>query len=342
MGNINCCANSQMKYDEKNKIYQINRLQEENSDKDSNLENNKEDNINKISLNNGQYKLLTYDIEENTLFTYIIKIPIINSLKGLSELNFNSKLYLCGTSSIDEDESSYLFEITFQTLSTKIMVSSQFGHYYPSLISINNNKIMCIGGKNQTKCELYDTIINHWATISDLPEERYKCTLCFNYKTKYLYLFGGINSNKYKSNLNYIEKESILRINTRNNCGSIWEKIFVESKLGNKLLTRISSASLLLDDNNIILIGGINENGKILKNIIKFNLRDNNVSLTGQNLDYPSKFINQSITTGDNKNEENNNINYFFDTKNNIHIINKQNYSSNPGYNEELKINITN
>jgi len=106
----------------------------------------------------------------------------------------NSKLYLCGTPSTNEDASSYLFQITFQTLHTKIMVSSQYGHYYPSLISINNNKILCVGGKKQRQCEIYDIIINHWSPFPELPEERYKCTLCFNYKNKHLYLFGGINN----------------------------------------------------------------------------------------------------------------------------------------------------
>ena len=341
MGNINCCIDDKIKYDEKNKIYQINRLQDINSIKDNNSQNSKEEYINSNNLNNGKYQLLSYDIEENTLFTYTIKIPIINSLKGLSELNLNSKLYLCGTPSISEDASSYLFQITFQTLNTKIMVSSQYGHFYPSLISINNNKIMCIGGKNQTQCELYDTIINHWSIIPELPEERYKCTLCFDFKNKFLYLFGGINTEKNSINSNYIEKESILRINTKNSCFTSWERILVESKIENKLLTRISSASLFLDENNIILIGGENENGKILKNIIKYNLIDSSISLTGKYLDFPSKFINQS-TIMNIKDEDNNNINYFFDSKNNIHNINKQQFLNNSENKEELKMNITN
>jgi hypothetical protein len=341
MGNINCCIDDKIKYDEKNKIYQINRLQDLNLIKDNISQNSKEEYINNNNLNNGKYQLLSYDIEENTLFTYTIKIPIINSLKGLSELNLNSKLYLCGTPSISEDASSYLFQITFQTLNTKIMVSSQYGHFYPSLISINNNKIMCIGGKNQTRCELYDTIINHWSIIPELPEERYKCTLCFDFKNKFLYLFGGINTEKNSINSNYIEKESILRINTKNSCFTSWERILVESKIENKLLTRISSASLFLDENNIILIGGENENGKILKNIIKYNLIDSSISLTGKYLDFPSKFINQS-TIINIKDEDNNNINYFFDSKNNIHNINKQQFLNNSENKEELKMNITN
>ena len=181
MGKINCCIDDKIKYDDNKKLFQMNRLKEKGIDKDKDKEHNSTkdtEEFNKdleddLNLNNGQYQLLSYDIEENTLFKYVIKIPIITSLNGLSELNLNSKLYLCGTPSKEEDASSYLFQITLQTLNTQIMVSSQYGHYYPSLISINNNKIICVGGKNQRQCEIYDTIINHWAIIPELPEERY-------------------------------------------------------------------------------------------------------------------------------------------------------------------------
>ena len=94
---------------------------------------------------------------------------------------------------------------------------------------------------------------------------------------------------------------------------------------------------MFLDDSNLIIIGGENENGKILKNIIKFNTRNFNVSLTGQYLDVPAKFINQSTIIDNN---EGNTI-YFFDTKNNIHNINKQQYLSSVSDKYEFKINIT-
>jgi hypothetical protein len=328
--NIDCCLDEKIKYENNKKIYQINRLiKEKEKDNSTSNSSNGNEELNNI-LSTGTYQLLSYDIEENILIPFSIKIPIITSLNGLSELNFNSKLYLCGTSSSKEDASSYLFQISSEPLNTQIMVSSQYGHYYPSLISINKNKIACIGGKNQTQCEIYDISINHWSIIPELPEERYKCNLCFDYIKKFLYLFGGINNSK-NIYANYIEKETVLRLNTKNSCYNSWEKIFIDSKLENKLLTRVSSASLLIDDNHIILIGGENENGKILKNIIKFNLTDYSVNSTGKCLDFPSKFMNQSTIIDDN-NESN--IYYFFDSKNNIHNINKQQYESG------LKLNI--
>ena len=340
MGNIKCCVEEKVNLDDNKKLFQIDRLKETNTnkDKDNNLSNKEEDSNNDITLSHGQYQLLSYDVEENTLMKYIIKIPIITSLNGLSELNLNSKLYLCGTPSTSQDASSYLFQITLQSLNAKIMVSSQYGHYYPSLISINSNKLLCIGGKKQRQCELYDITINHWTLFPELPEERYKCTLCFDYRNKVLYLFGGINSKKNSLNTNFIEKENILMINTKNYYYS-WEKIFIESKFENKLLTRISSASLLLNENTIIIIGGENESGKLLKNIITFNTKNNSLSMALKYLDFPSKFINQSTIIENN--EEGNNTIYFFDSKNNVLNINKQQFLSQLEDKDEFRISIT-
>ena len=217
MGNVNCCHQNNNKNEENNKLYQINR---------NKYHGNK---------NNNKYQILSYDIEENILYKNYVKIPILASLEGISELNLNSKLYLCGSSSTNKDSSSYLFQINIQNLSSKIMVNSKYNHYYPSLIAINNDKILCVGGKNMTRCEIYDMEIDHWSLIPELPEERYKCTLCLDYKNKFIYLFGGINTQKNKggkkvSNKNYIEKNNILRISIKNNSFPIWEKIFFEKK----------------------------------------------------------------------------------------------------------------
>ena len=78
------------------------------------------------------------------------------------------------------------------------MVNSNFCHYSPSLVAIYRDKIVCVGGKYCKECEIYDISIDHWSIIPELPEERYKSTLCFDYKNKFLYLFGGINTEKNK------------------------------------------------------------------------------------------------------------------------------------------------
>ena len=325
MGNLNCCQENKYRNEDNNKIYQINRTKYSKKNKE------KED-------LNDKCEILSYDIEENILLKYYIKIPILKSLKGISELNLNSKLYLCGNSSLNDDSSSYLFQLNFKDLSTKILVNSKYCHYFPSLIAINNDKIICIGGKKHVECEIYDINIDHWTLMPDLPEERYKSTLCYDYKNKYLYLFGGINSEK--RNKKYIEKDNFLRISSKNYSFPIWEKIFLETKIENKLLNRISSATIFLGD-YIIIIGGQNEEGKKLKNISKFDVDKYRIESSGHQLEFPAKFINYNILVDYKYNFINEkNFFYLFDSDNNIHIINKQQYITNLD-NDDLQINIT-
>ena len=327
MVNINCCLENKTEEEENNKIYQINR--------DKNSEEKTED-------INDKYQILSYDIEENTLHKYYIKIPILTSLKGISEINLKSKLYLCGTSSINKDSSSYLFQLNINKLTTKIMVNSKYCHYSPSLVAIYRDRIVCVGGKYCKECEVYDISIDHWSIIPELPEERYKSTLCFDYKNKFLYLFGGINSEKNKD-YKYIEKDNILRISTKNYSFPIWEKIFVETKTEIKLLNRVSSAAVFFGNNSIIIIGGKNEGKKKLKNICLCRFNNNRLSVesSGHQLEFPSKFKNQNIFFDYGfTNSDEGNFFYFFDCDNNIHIVNKQQYISDLD-NGDIQISIT-
>ena len=331
MGNLNCCLEKKQENEENNKIYQINRTKQPIKEPEENNSTNK-------------YEILSYDVEENTLQSYYMKIPLLTSLKGFSELNLKSKLYLCGSSSPNKDSSSYLIQLNINNLSSKIMVNSNYCHYSPSLVAIYRDKIVCVGGKNCKECEIYDISIDHWTIIPELPEERYKCTLCFDYKNKFLYLFGGINSQKNYVKNKYIEKDNILRISTKNYSFPIWEKIFLETKIENKLLNRISSAALFFGNNSIIIIGGKNEEKKKMKNIclVKYDNDKNKISVesSGHQLEFPAKFKNQNnffdFTL---KNYDEGNFFYFFDCDNNIHIINKQQYTSDLD-NGDLQISI--
>ena len=74
MGNVNCCHQNNNKNEENNKLYQINR---------NKYHGNK---------NNNKYQILSYDIEENILYKNYVKIPILASLEGISELNLNSNI----------------------------------------------------------------------------------------------------------------------------------------------------------------------------------------------------------------------------------------------------------
>ena len=98
-------------------------------------------------------------------------------------------------------------------INAKILINSQHPHVYPSLIYDNLGQIICIGGKGQTQCELYNNILNKWFILPSLPEERYKCTLCIDPKNVYIYVFGGINTkNKNNTNKNKDNDYAILRM----------------------------------------------------------------------------------------------------------------------------------
>lgn len=331
MGNLNCCLETKRQKEENNKIYQLNRKKHPTKEPEE-------------TNSTYKYEILSYDVEENTLRSYYMKIPLLTSLKGFSELNLKSKLYLCGSSSPNKELSSYLIQLNINNLSSKIMVNSNYCHYSPSLVAIYRDKIVCVGGKNCKECEIYDISIDHWSILPKLPEERYKCTLCFDYKNKFLYLFGGINNEKNCVKNKYIEKDNILRIATKNYSFPIWEKIFLETNIENKLLNRISSAAVFFGNNSIIIIGGKNEEKKNMKNIclVKYDNNKNKMSVesSGHQLEFPAKFKNQNIFLDFGlKNYDEGNFFYFFDCDNNIHIINKQQYISDLE-NGELAISI--
>ena len=133
----------------------INNINDEKIGKDS-INDDKPNHLKENLLpNKGKYKLLFYDITLNNTIIIERKLEIVKSLEGLSELNFEQKLYLCGNSRLEDNEGSFLFELDPLNPKTKILVNSTYGHYYPSLISFENKYIFCIGGKNQIHCEKY-------------------------------------------------------------------------------------------------------------------------------------------------------------------------------------------
>ena len=176
----------------------------ENSKKDNKPKNELLTKKQTLKNEKGEYQLLSYDIEEERFMKFKIIFPIIKSIEGLNELCIKSKFYLCGISPKQKNEGSFLFEINLgdkienNELNAQILINSQYPHVYPSLISDKSGQIICIGGKGQTKCELYNFNLNKWYVLPHLPEERYKCTLCIDPTQTYLYLFGGMNTTKKK------------------------------------------------------------------------------------------------------------------------------------------------
>ena len=300
-----------------------NNIHENNLKKIPLLSNDTNNVIENLKSKNGKYNLIFYDIDKNETIIIEKNLESLKTLEGLSELNFNNKLFLCGNSSPDDKQGSFLFELNPFNPETQIYSNSKYSHYYPSLISIKNKSIYCIGGKNQIKCESYDNLQNKWISLPDLPEERYLCTLCHDELNNIVYLFGGINNmNKIENNKIYIEYNNFLRLKNDNNIGFIWEKIDVKNN--NNLLNRISSGSLIFEgqENYIYIFGGENDKNQLLDDIITFDISTQNICETNKTLEFPTKFLNQYPI----KSDTNQYLYVFFDKFNNAIKIDKHNF----------------
>ncbi len=221
---------------------------------------------------NNFFTLFLYNIEENKSKKININLRILNSLKGLSQINKGEGIiYLCGNNEITSPtlvSGSYLFklEIIDEKVETQILITSRFYHYNPSLL-IFNKSIFVIGGKKQEKCELYNFELNKWKEVRNLPEERYKCSLIIDRNEEYLYLFGGISykNNKIEGN------NTILRLVVKNILYQ-WERIMINENYN--LLNRFSSACFKINNSNFIyILGGKNvdevkNNNNLVNNVV--------------------------------------------------------------------------
>ena len=339
MGQLFCCRKvdgNQLKYDQY--LLQINRYVNNN---DSN--NNKKNNIfqfeeiiqnNNKNLDenlfpiNSKFIMIFYEINKNQKIIIERKLESIKTLEGLSELNHNNNLYLCGSSSLipESEDGSLFFKLNPLNPETKILPKAKYPHYYPALISIKKNYIYCIGGKSQHHCEGYNINENKWIPLPNLPEERYLCTLCYDELNNIIYLFGGINDKNHlhKDKLS-IEYDYFLRLKNdidNNNNSAIWEKIHVKN---NKiLLNRISAASLIFEkeEKYIYIFGGKDDQEHYLDNVIKFDIEEQSFQSIDQKLDFPTEFLNQYAI----KSDLNNYIYVFLDKFNNPIIIDQHNF----------------
>jgi len=300
----------------------------ENSKKNNNLENGLLTKKQTLKNQKGEFQLLSYDIEEERFMKFKIIFPIIKSIEGLNELCIKSKFYLCGVSPKQKNEGSFLFEINLgdkienNELNAQILINSQYPHVYPSLISDKLGQIICIGGKGQTKCELYNFNLNKWYVLPQLPEERYKCTLCIDPKETYLYLFGGLTTTKKKNNNDDNENNNpdnhykILKMHLVKQF--VWEKIKIKNNSKSLIFNRYLAGAFVFnnDEDFIFIIGGEDSNNDCLNDIIRFSIKKSEFESTGTKLDNNAKFIHQYGIL----NEQ---CYYFIDSLNQIHKINR-------------------
>ena len=300
MGQLFCCGKVNNNHQIPNQsIMQLNRFKINNNSKIGKLPlmhfNTK--NLKEILLaKNYKYNMIYYDINKNETIIIEKKLDKIKNLIGMSELNLNNNLYICGNSYLDpeSDQGSFLFELNPINPQTKYLKNSRYTHYYPALISIKDKYIYCIGGKNQFHCEMYDLIENKWSPLPNLPEERYLCTLCYDNSKNIVYLFGGMNEkNKIHKNKLSIEYDYFLMLKDDINVGLTWEKMFV--KTNKYLLNRISSGAFFFEGqkNYIYIVGGKDEQSNLLDDIVKYDIENQSFEALNKKLEFPAEFLNQ-------------------------------------------------
>lgn len=264
--------------------------------------------------------LLIVDIEEERIFRSKVSLRIVSSIKGMSQLNIDNSLYLCG-SEIDSPLGAYMINID-NTKSTNsvvnFLVNAQYPHVYPSMINVPSNSILVVGGKQQIKCEKFDITNSKWKYIPELPEERYKCNLFIDHNNKYVYLFGG-----YCSEIGQ-NRNDILRIKL--DTLMIWDRI--KLKGGDKLLEK-TSCGIIRDISNeeekkskvVYILGGKDNQKELCDSIVEFDLKKREARTLKNKLKYKAKFINQIGVNVDK------NTYVLIDKKGNIHTLNFNDFS---------------
>ena len=294
---LSLCNNRQSTFNsESQKLFQINtesnKIQNVNNN-NNNINGNAHEDLQQHNQKNKKSLFLSIlDINNEKYYTSNINLRILSSLKGISQLNVNNSLFLCGTNDIASTSGSYLFNIELHKKNeplVKFLVSSNFVHIYPSLyFSKHIKSLFVIGGKDQIKCELFDIENNKWKCLPDLPEERYLSTLMSNGKEQHLYLFGGfckaINT---KCSL-------LLRLNLLKR--KYWEQLHINQN--NELIQKTSSAAFSLYDTDserdcIYILGGKNANKEYSDDIVEYNVNKMTISLVDK-LNEKATFLNQS------------------------------------------------
>lgn len=262
--------------------------------------------------------LLIVDIEEERIFRSKVSLRIVSSIKGMSQLNIDNSLYLCGSES-ESTLGAYMINID-NTKSTnsdvKFLVNAQYPHVNPSMIAIPSNSILVIGGKKQIKCEKFDITNSKWKYIPELPEERYKCNLFIDANSKYVYLFGGFCSELGRN------CDDILRMKL--DTQMIWERISIRE--GAELLSKTSSGIIRDKDEEkkskvVYILGGKDNQKELCDSIVEFDMKKRKARRIKTQLKYKAKFVNQMGVNVDK------NTYVIIDKKGNIHTMNFNDFS---------------
>lgn len=238
----------------------------------------------------------------------------VTKFDGLSQIIIENKLFLIGSNlkKINSNNymSSYLIKLEFNEECIphiKILTSSEYPHFYPSLAKFKNEEIFVIGGKENVTCEVFSIKSNKWKKLKNLPAERYGCSVICEENQKQLYLFGGLNNSTNTVNF------SLLKYNLKTNLD--WETLIVS--LNSNLLQRTFCGTIKTQNNTVVLIGGSTAVHSETDDIIEYNIVSKSANILPFKLKKPATFISSQFFEDD----EYNKIFYGFDNDNTIHKI---------------------
>lgn len=195
-----------------------------------------------------QIFIQVYDIEKEVGKEIEINLRFLK-LNGLSQLNMNNTLYLCGSALLDETSGSTFIQIDpmKSPTSVKYYIHSTHPHFYPSMAQVKKEFILLIGGQSNVKCEMFHLKTLRWKDLPELPEERYNCNIISDDINNNIYIFGGYNN---KSNR---VCTSVLKLNLKPPIK--WDTIVILSNY-TTLLSRCYSCVVRVDKNTVLIIGG--------------------------------------------------------------------------------------
>ena len=261
-------------------------------------------------------KVYVFDIEDESGLTIDANFRIIKDLEGFSQLNFNNCLYICGSDMNNSTAGAHLlkFDPNLDGNKTTLLINSTYNHYYPTLIGYKGDLIIAIAGFKTKSTEIYNTRINRWRNLPELPEERYRCTVLNDESLDFIYIFGGLNTETGKN------CSSILRLNMKTNL--VWETLIV--KHNSNLLMRNSSAIVKFERTNVVyLLGGRDNEENATDEILEYDFQTKIVSVSMRKLDIPACFFQ---TTGSDLNKADF---FLFDDKCNIHKLSRNDFKIN-------------
>jgi len=302
MGAHCCASHSDININNKKLIRLIKKNQSLELEKFSTLDSFSENRMHtETDKNNENFLLQIFDIEEETLFFYSLNLKL-KSLEGMSQIFYENTLILCGSNTYNENSKNsnsfsssfmYSLDIFSKPLKLKFQVNSCFSHYYPLLSILRNEFVLVISGKGSVKCEYYSLTNKRWKDLPDLPESRYGGSIICDNTLNVAYIFGGVNEKNNKNSL------SIFKLNI-NKCIK-WDTIIIMDNCD--LLAKKFSGVIKKDNENILILGGKNNENNETDDVININIKKRKIKVenSGKKLDNKIRFKNLRIGLENNK-----------------------------------------